>query len=146
MADGIEPSATPDPRGPWPEVHDLTRVFDTGWTWCVNADAHPGDSDYPDAERHLPPHECHGPQVWLDDAQLDLGSGSLDVCIYLAAPFRFGQPREGAKEPRVRLMLEAWDGDGELRARLSVDRGEACHLARVLERLVDLATPLGRAS
>lgn len=41
MTDRIHPPAWHSPRGPWPEVNDLSRLFDHGWPGCVNAAAHP---------------------------------------------------------------------------------------------------------
>ena len=40
MTDRIHPPAWHSPRGPWPEVKDLSRLFDHGWPG-VNAAAHP---------------------------------------------------------------------------------------------------------
>ena len=59
MSDRIDPSSWPSPRGPWPQVSDLSRLYDHGQPWCVNAAAHPDLNDgYPDPDRHLPWHEC----------------------------------------------------------------------------------------
>lgn len=55
MAETTQPPNWSSPRGPWPDVTDITRLFDHGAWWCVNRAGHPDPDDgYPDVERHTP--------------------------------------------------------------------------------------------
>ena len=138
MTDRIDPSAWPSPRGPWPEVDDTSRLYDHGRRWCVNAAGHPGEDGYPDPERHVPWHECRGPEVWLEYARRALDGEDLELSVYLAAPYRFGQQRNASGQAPVRLVIDAADpGAEEFAVRLSLRLGEAARLARILNRLVD---------
>ena len=138
MTDRIDPSAWPSPRGPWPEVNDASRLYDNGARWCVNAAGHPGEDGYPDPERHLPWHECRGPEVWLEGARRDLDGEDLEVSVYLAAPYRFGQQRSPSEQAPTRLVIEAaGPGADSPAVRVSLALGEAVRLARILNHLVD---------
>ncbi len=138
MTDRIDPPDWPSPRGPWPEVDDITRRHDHGWSWCTNAAGHPGADGYPDAAAHVPWHECRGPEFGLDRARRDLDGEPAEVLAYLAAPFRFGQLRTGTSTEPPRIVLELAAADGQVQ-RVSLDQGEALRLARVLGALVDSA-------
>lgn len=147
MTDRIDPSAWPSPRGPWPEVHDLSRLYDHGRHWCVNAAGHPGENGYPDLERHLPWHECRGPEAWLAGARQDLDGAPLEVSVYVAAAFRFGQPRRLPLRAATRLVLDAWGPAGDdPTVRISLGLGEAVRLARILNHLVDQVSLPDRAA
>jgi hypothetical protein len=62
----------------------------------------------------------------------------VGVSVYVAAPFRFGQPRENTSPPPARVVLETWLAASDERAeRVSLSAGEALRLARVLARLAD---------
>jgi hypothetical protein len=145
MANRSDHSTPRPPRGPWPEVNDLDRLFDHGRWWCINAAGHPADQDdYPDAEVHRPWHECRSVEVDLDGACRDLIGDAVFASVYLAEPFRFGMPRTDASVTRPRLVVEFADADEESR-RFSVGLGEAARLARILAHLVDhLAFPSPR--
>ena len=81
------------PPGPWPVVHDETRIFDHGAAWCANADGHPGfDIDYPDPIRHIPAYECRTSGLFVD-ASDGLAGRRCDVELYAARPFKFGELR-----------------------------------------------------
>jgi hypothetical protein len=136
MTDRIDPSTWPSPRGPWPEVDDLNRLYDHGRRWCVNAAGHPGEIGYPDPDRHLPWHECRGPEAWLHDARRDLDGEHLEVSVYVAAAFRFGQQRHLPLQSPTRLVIDAW-APTEGAVRVSLTLGETVRLARILNRLVD---------
>jgi hypothetical protein len=95
MSDRIDPANEDLERGPWPQVDDLSRLFDQGWPWCVNAAAHPDENhDYPDAARHVPWHECRTREAFVEEVRRDLDGEPVVVSVYNAAPFRFGQPRD----------------------------------------------------
>jgi hypothetical protein len=147
MTDRIDP---PDrsSRRPWPEVTDLSRLYDHGRTWCVNARAHPDrNGGYPDPERHLPWHECHTAEAFVDDMRRDLDGAELGVAVYAAAPFRFGQPRGAAPPSEARVVVETWPANtDEPSQRVSIGPADALHLARILVRLVDELTFLNRAA
>ena len=92
MVDPIDDTTWPSPRGPWPEVTDLSRLFDHGQRWCVNAAGHPTvDEEYPDAQIHTPWDECRTREWSLHDARRDLDGNALDLTVYGAARFRLGQ-------------------------------------------------------
>ena len=138
MAHGNDSDTWPSPRGPWPEVTDLSRLFDHGQRWCRNAAGHPGTNDYPDATEHLPWFECHGPEVWLHGACRDLDGEPAEISVYPAAPFRFGQPRALPVRVTPRLVLDARvPGPPRFGCRFSLDLGEGIRLARIIEHLVD---------
>ena len=133
---------------PWPEVSDLSRLYDHGQPWCANAVAHPDRNDgYPDPQRHLPWHECRSREAYLDDACRAVHGDELGLCVYLAAPFRFGQPRTAAEPFAARVVIETWQPDAdEPSQRISVSAGSALRLARVLIHLVDELTFVTRAA
>ena len=137
MTDRIDSDSWPSPRGPWPEVHDPTRVHDHGRYWCANAAGHPGPDGYPDPDRHVPWHECRSPEAWLHGARRDLDGEPVEVCVYLASRFRFGYPREGAQPAPTRVVLDVEASPGLDDVRVSLDLGEAVRLARILNLLVD---------
>ena len=57
----------------------------------------------------------------------------------------FGQPREAAAPAPARVVVERWLIDGEEPVqRVSLSRGEALRLARILVRLVDDRTFIER--
>ena len=137
MTDRIDSSGEQARRGPWPEYRNAEQDYDHGRRWCVNADGHPGDDGYPDPDVHVPWHECRGVAAWLDGARRDLDGEPLEMSVYLAAPFRFGQPRSSTADPTTRLVIDACGADDRDAVRLSIDLGEATRLARILNRLVD---------
>jgi hypothetical protein len=97
MSARIDPPTSDIEQGPWPQVSDASRLYDHGQPWRMNAAAHPDNHDgYPDAERHVPWHECHGRELFIDGARRDLDGAPVGVTVYIAAPFRFGQPRDEA--------------------------------------------------
>jgi hypothetical protein len=138
MAARIDPSSLPTPRGPWPVVHGLSQLHDAGRWWCVNSAGHPGEDDYPDAELHVPWRECQGPSVALKGLRRDLDGQALDVNTYVAAPYRFGEPRTQRGDTSTRVVIDAADERAEDPAlRMSLSLGEAVRFARILNRLVD---------
>lgn len=136
MADRTDPPDRPTARGPWPEVTSVDQIFDHGAPWCVNADGHP-DYDYPDPELHVPAFECRTIGLAFE-AVPDLADAGHVIEIYVARPFRFGQPRATSQAHPARLVLEVTDAAGEITTRLSVTLGDALRLARHAVRLVDL--------
>lgn len=145
MTDGTDQATWPSPQGPWPEVRDLSRLYDHGRWWCANAAGHPGDDGYPDPTRHVPWDECQTPEAWIDGACQDLDGPPLEVSVYAAAAYRYGQSRRVPVQSPTRLVVDAWEaGKDDARGyRLSMSLGEAARLARVLNHMVDLisATP-----
>src|SRR4051812_19880386 len=107
MTDRIDPSVWPSRRGPWPEVREISQLYDHGYWWCVNAAGHPGEDGYPDPERHVPWHECRAPKSSLDGARRDIDGASLEISVYVAAAFRFGQPRQLSLRAPVRVVIDA---------------------------------------
>ncbi len=147
ISDRIDPPNDDLERGPWPQVNDLSRLFDHGWPWCVNAAAHPDENhDYPDPERHRPWHECRGTEAFLDDVRSDVAGEAVGVSVYNAAPFRFGEAREDTAPAGARVVLETWTGDDEPAQRVSLTAGEALRLARILVRCADELTFVERAA
>ena len=146
MSDRIDSLGWPSPRGPWPEVTDLSRLYDHGQPWCVNAEAHPDAEDgYPDPSRHLPWHECRGIELNVDGVMRGLDGEELSMSVYVAAPFRFGKHRAALAPSSPRLVLESWPADSDQPAhRISLSQGEALRLARMLVRLTDGLTPTRR--
>ena len=60
MPDRVDPPNQGFRRGRWPEVTELSRIYDHGQPWCVNVAGHSDhNGDYPDAQRHVRWHECH---------------------------------------------------------------------------------------
>ena len=50
------------PRGPWHEVTDHTRIYDTGAHWCADSAGHPDrEHGYPHPYLHFPYDECRTP-------------------------------------------------------------------------------------
>jgi hypothetical protein len=137
MTDRIDSSAWPTKRGPWPEVTDLSRLYDHGRSWCINAAGHPGEAGYPDAGLHAPWDECHGPDRSVQ-ARDGLAGKQGDLCVYVAAPFRFGQPR-AVTDNDIRVIIETHSADA-VTGRSSLSLGEALRLARMINQLVDDAT------
>jgi len=138
MSDRIDPSSWPSPRGPWPEVHDPSRLYDHGRRWCVNSAGHPGADGYPDPQLHHPWHECQGPAVWLEDVRRELTGEQIEVSVCVAAPYRFGQPRAPHDTTSIRVVIDASAiGAEEPTLRMSLGLGEALRLARILNHLVD---------
>lgn len=148
MVDPIDASTWPCPRGPWPEVTDLSRLFDHGQRWCLNAAGHPtAEQDYPDAQIHTPWNECRTREWALNDARRDLEGNPLHLSVYGAAAFRFGQsrPTPGPKAQVARVVVETWGaspGRTEPVARFSLSAAQTRQLARVLDRVADVLTIL----
>lgn len=136
MADRSDSRDWPVPRGPWPEVTGVEQVFDHGAPWCTNADGHP-DYDYPDPELHVPAFECRTPALAVL-AVPDLAGPNHTIALYVARPFRFGEPREPNAKDQARLVVEITDVSGELDARFSIALGDGLRLARHVQRLIDL--------
>lgn len=146
MVDPIDAATWPSLRGPWPEVSDISRVYDHGWRWCVNARGHPQSSGgYPDVQRHDPWDECRTHTWFLDGARRGLSGPEVELSVYGAAAFRFGQPRDGTSLPRPRVVIESYDLADEASQpgliRLSVPIGEARQFARLLGWAADSLTP-----
>jgi hypothetical protein len=147
MSDRIDPPNDHLARGPWPPVSDLSRLHDHGWPWCTNAAGHPDRTGgYPDPQRHLPWHECHGPAAFLDGACRDLAGEPLGVRAYNAAPFRFGELREEVPPAQPRVVVETWTSGDKSSVRVSLTAGEALRLARILVRCADDLTFVQRAA
>ncbi len=117
------PAATP---GPWPAATEPDRVFDHGARWCANAEGHPGDHDYPDAERHIPYDECRSRAHYLDTIE-----DGVDVALYAARAYRFGQPR-GGMTAETHIVLDT------VTQRIAFTLGDALRLARFVTGLVEL--------
>lgn len=137
MQDGIDRANWPSTRGPWHEVRDLTRLYDHGAVWCINSDGHPAhEAGYPDPDKHFPYDECQSPSRFVSDVRADLGGPELDLAIYGALPFRFGQPRGDQGPGRPRVMLDLCElATGAARVRFSIAMGEALLLAQHLRQL-----------
>ncbi|MDT5105573.1 MAG: hypothetical protein QOI25_3086 [Mycobacterium sp.] len=141
MSNRIHPPEWPSPRGPWPEVDSIDRLYDHGWPWCASAAAHPDNHDgYPDQERHVPWHECHGRELFIDGTRRDLDGEPVGVSVYIAAPFRFGQPRDERLPATARVVLETWTSDDDSSHRVSLTPGQALQLARILVGCADNVT------
>lgn len=136
MAESTDPPDLAAVRGPWREVTSLDQIFDHGAPWCINADGHP-DYDYPDPELHDPAFECRTAGVAVE-AMPDLAGPDHTIEVYVARPFRFGQPRGTNSVDPIRLVLAVTDGEGEIAARFSVALGDALRLARHVQRLIDV--------
>ena len=136
MADRTDRPERTTARGPWPEVTSVQQFFDRGAPWCINADGHP-EYDYPDAELHVPAFECRTFSLAVE-AVPDLAGRGHTVEVYVARPFRFGQPRGASPTGPPRLVLQVTDLNGEIASRFSVSLGDALRLARHVERLSDL--------
>jgi hypothetical protein len=122
-------------------VNELSRLFEHGWPWCANAAGHPDpDGGYPDPERYEPWHECRGAEMFVDGGCRDLDGERVGVSVYNAAPFRFGQPRDGTPPATPRVVLETWMNDLESAQRVGLTAGEALRLARILVRCADKLT------
>lgn len=118
-----------------------------GRAWCTNTARHPGEGGYPDPDRHVPWHECRGPERWISEARRDLDGADVELSVSVAAAFRFGQQREFPVQAPTRVVIETWESaSGETVTRLSVSPGEALRLARVLTHLVDEITFARRAA
>jgi hypothetical protein len=147
MSDRIDPPTGDFEQGPWPQVSDLSRLYDHGQPWCVNAPAHPDrDGGYPDPERHLPWHECHSDAAFVDGVRRDLAGEPVGVSVYNAAPFRFGELRDDEPPAVPRVVLETWTSDVAPSHRVSLTAGEALRLARILMRCADELTFVQRAA
>jgi hypothetical protein len=136
------------PSRPWPEVTDLSRLYDHGQPWCANARAHPDlNGGYPDADRHLPWHECRSNEAFVDDARRNLDSDELGLTVYLASAFRFGELRDTTESHAPRVVIETWpsDADGPSQ-RVSMGAGSALRLARILVRFADELTFVERVA
>ena len=138
MVDPIDPRSWPSPRGPWPEVTDLSRLFDHGQHWCVNSAGHPDPQrGYPDANVHRPWSECRT-REWSVDGRRELDGDPLGLTVYGAAPFRFGESR-GLPKPEPRVVVDAWGATSESTPAgcFSVSLGDARQLARILQQAGD---------
>ena len=142
MSDRIDRPDDRPPRGPWPEATDASRVYDHGRGWCVNAGAHPDNNDgYPDPDRHLPWHECRSAEVFVESAIRAVDGDPIGICAYLAAPFRFGQPRNDLEAPPARIVIESWALDADdASQRIGLSAGSALQLAQILSWLAEELT------
>jgi hypothetical protein len=123
--------------GLWPQVTDLSRLYDHGAPWCINGRGHPDANDgYPDADVHLPHDEC-GSRSHYVDCVGEAGISTLE--LYAAQPFRFGQERtEIWKSAAPSIVLSAWGSDpGSQPYRLQLTQGDGLLLARHLMAMVD---------
>lgn len=82
----------------------------------------------------------------MDGVCRDLDGESVGVSVYIAALFRFGEPRDDKSPAAPRVVLETWTGDGEPSQRVSLTAGEALRLARILVRCADELTFVRRAA
>jgi hypothetical protein len=134
MAEFTDPARPPDPNGPWLTVTGVDQLFDHGRPWCANAAGHPsGDQSYPDAAVHVPV-ECRSQSLFVDDNRQDLHGASMELEVYVAAPFRFGWARSHGYRPSraPRIVFEFGDDavdQPELATRFSV-----CVAAAALQR------------
>jgi hypothetical protein len=138
MQDRTNPANWPTHRGPWHEVPDLSRLHDTGEPWCLNAAGHPdSDREYPDPNVHFPFDECRTRGYYIEDVRAGLTGPLLDLELYGAKPFQFGQPREATPAGRARVVLDvlSLESAGEP-SRLSLPLGEALLFASQLRQLV----------
>lgn len=155
-ADRIDPCSDPTPRGPWPPVTDLTRIYDHGRDWCTHRDARPEQNGGYPAAPHLPS-ECRTREYFLDvvtDARTRLDgerddeqvSTAVGLSFYCASAFRFGQARASALPSVPRVVLETWTGRAEgadrsngaaMPGRVALTVGEALKLARLIEHVVE---------
>ena len=73
MRDRVDPPNQAFRRGPWPEVTDLSRIYDHGQP-VVRERRRPLRSQrrFPDAQRHAQGSECHSREALLDRARRDL--------------------------------------------------------------------------
>lgn len=130
----------PDPpssRGPWPKATDGNRLYDHGAPWCVNSAGHPPREDgYPDPQIHQPPYECRSVSIYLDDLRADLDGPPLQLEIYLAQPFQFGQLRTTEPAPRPHLIFEYLDDVDEPVGRFSLPIADGFRLALEVLRLL----------
>jgi hypothetical protein len=142
MSNRTQPPSWPSPRGPWPEVEDVTRLFDQGKPWCATAVGHPGpDDDYPDVDRHVPWDECRTVTSYFDSARRDLTGTAVGLEAYAASPYQFGALRETAQPTEPRIVLESYiDSPGEEPVRVSLALGDALLLSRRIGQLVDLVS------
>jgi hypothetical protein len=140
MPDPIDTGSRSTTSGIWPEVSDVSRLYDQGAPWCVNAEGHPeANGGYPAASVHNPPHECQSPSLYLDGVRLDLTGVPTGLQIYAARPFLFGLPREAAHDSSTRIVFETYDEPGgSALLRCSLTCGEALRVAAGLVRIVDL--------
>lgn len=131
----------PDPataRGPWPEVSDMTRLFDHGAPWCVNAAGHPDpEGGYPDPNLHVPPHECRTAALWLDDIRHELVGPPTGLAVYAARAFRFGEERMTTPSADTRIAFDRLDEPDDGSPRFSVTLGDALRIAHHLIQLVE---------
>jgi hypothetical protein len=120
------PSRRPSDSHPWPEVTDLSRLYDHGAQWCINAAGHPPrEAGYPDPLIHVPPFECRTAGLYIDDVTEDLDSPAHGLEIYAARPFRFGEPRIARPAPSTRIVFEYLDANDEPMARFSISLGQS---------------------
>ncbi len=146
MSETTQPENWPSPRGPWPEVSDLSRRFDHGRHWCANAAGHPHpEGGYPDAGVHVPWDECQSAPCLFDDVRVNLLGSIRGLALYGAAPFEFGALRASTPPHRApRIVLELFpdtllSGPEEI-VRFSLSLGEALRLSRRIPQLVDRLT------
>lgn len=135
------PIPPPEP-GPWPEVTDIGTLYDHGAPWCTNAAGHPPREDgYPNPRVHVPPFECRSACLYFDGIRADLTGPSHGLDVYLAQPFRFGQPRTAEPAPSARVVFEYLDDADEPVARFSLATADSLRLALELLRLVTAIRP-----
>jgi hypothetical protein len=144
VTDRTNPPDRPSASHPWPEVTDLSRLYEHGAPWCVNAAGHPPrEAGCPDPRIHVPPFECPSPGLYIDDIAADLDDPAHGLEIYAARPFQFGQARAKEPTPTTRVVFEYVDDKDESIARFSVSLGQSALLALEVLRLV---TALGTTS
>jgi hypothetical protein len=139
MPDRTESRNWPSDRGPWPEVTTVQRVYDHGFSWCLERDGHPDPSGggYPDAALHDTA-ECQSRPYLFDGLRVGLLGEPVSLAIYGAAPFQFGALRSGAFRPQARIMLDLADDAESSDQRLSLALGDALAVGRSILKLVDL--------
>jgi hypothetical protein len=139
MSEPTQPASWPNARGPWYEVSDDRRLYDSGWFWCATASGHPDrNGGYPSHERHPLALECRSLSTGFDGVRADLQGPNRGLEVYAAAPFQFGQLRGSDQADPARILLECYTDTSCLR--FSLPAGEALRLGRRLAQLVDLIT------
>jgi hypothetical protein len=123
-------------------VPDLSRLYDHGAPWCINAAGHPPrENGYPNPRIHLPPFECRSISLYFDDLRADLAGPAHGLEVYIAQPFQFGRLRTAEPAPSPRVVFEYQDEGDEPVARYSLAIADGLRLALEMLRLVTAISP-----
>ena len=146
MPDRVDPPNQGFRRSRWPEVTELSRIYDHGQPWCVNVAGHSDhNGDYADARRHAQGAECHSREAFLDRARRDLDGEDAGFRMYTRRRVSVDDAttshwaRHGWCSRRGHRLCRAGS------AEVSLSPGEALRLACALARLVDDLTFVERA-